>query len=285
MSRILGVCSWSLQPSSPEDLIERLAPTGATRLQLALDPLSSGAWDEAQTLERLRAAGLQVLSGMVQTVDEDYSTLESIRTTGGLRPDATWEANRAAAAANASLAARMGLDLISFHAGFLPEDPGDPERAKLIERLRVFTDVFREAGVHCALETGQESAPTLAAFLEELDRPNVGVNFDPANMLLYDKGDPVEALALLSPWVRQIHVKDAVRTATPGTWGEEVPAGTGQVDWDAFFDVVAARGLQVNLVIEREAGEARVADIATARQLAEAQLARIERHAPSGEAS
>ena len=275
MSRHIGVCSWSLQPASASQLVERLEPTGATYVQLALDPLRTGAWPEADALETLRAAGVQVLSGMVETAGEDYSTLESIRETGGLRPDATWDVNREAASANAKLARRMGLDLISFHAGFLPEEPGDPEREKLVGRLREFVDRFAAEGVRCAFETGQESAPTLAAFLEELDHESIGVNFDPANMLLYDKGDPVEALALLSPWVRQIHVKDANRTRTPGTWGEEVPAGTGEVDWDGFFDVVAARGLDVDLVIEREAGDARVADIATARALVDAQLRRI----------
>src|SRR6185369_16319577 len=106
-------------------------------------------------------------------------------------------------------------------------------------------------------ETGQEKAPTLLGVLSELDCPNVGVNFDPANMILYGKGDPVESLRLLASHVRQIHVKDAFPTLKPGTWGREVPAGQGAVDWDAFFEAALALPRQVHFVIEREAGQDR----------------------------
>jgi sugar phosphate isomerase/epimerase len=184
-----------------------------------------------------------------------------------VRPTAHWPANLAAARANAALARELGIGLVSFHAGFLPDDPADPERGVLVERLRAVADAFAEQGAVVALETGQETAPTLLGVLTELERATVGVNFDPANMLLYDMGDPVAALDALSPWVRQIHVKDAVRTATPGAWGREVPAGTGEVDWRAFFGVVRARDLDVDLVIEREAGDDRVGDVRAARAL------------------
>ena len=85
-------------------------------------------------------------------------------------------------------------------------------------------------------------------------------------MLLYDRGDPIEALELLAPRVLQIHVKDARRPTVPGTWGEEVAVGTGQVSWTSFFRTLADLGYQGDLAIEREAGDQRVADIKTARQ-------------------
>ena len=103
--------------------------------------------------------------------------------------------------------------------------------------------------------------------LEELEQPNVVVNFDPANMLLYGKGDPIEAVRVLAPWIRQVHVKDANQSADPGTWGEEVAVGTGQVDWPAFFSTLAEVGFTGDIVIEREAGDQRVADIRTAREV------------------
>src|SRR6185436_20556563 len=93
------------------------------------------------------------------------------------------------------------------------------------------------------------------------------------NMLLYDMGEPVAALLDLAHWVRQIHVKDARRTSQPGTWGTEVPVGTGEVDWARFFDVVAERRLAVDLLIEREAGDDRLGDIRRARALVERELA------------
>jgi len=124
-------------------------------------------------------------------------------------------------------------------------------------------------GSSIALETGQETAAAMAAFLKRVGRRNVGVNFDPANMILYDQGDPVEAVKALGPWIRQCHVKDAVRTRTPGTWGEEVPVGTGQVNWKAFFAALDAARFTGNLAIEREAGTQRVADIRSAKQFVE----------------
>jgi len=263
----LGICSWSLQPASAQELVERVALAGLEAVQLALDPLRSGDWPVDETVWTLETAGIALLSGMMGTKGEDYSTLETIKRTGGVRPDEHWEENRAAASANAELARRLGLDLITFHAGFLPEERASEERKVLIARLREIVDRFADEGVRAAFETGQESGPTLLAFLEELDRPAAGVNFDPANMILYDQGEPLEALDLLHAWVRQIHVKDARRTKTPGTWGEEVPVGDGDVDWRAFFALVREHGLDCDLLIEREAGGRRVADILHAKQV------------------
>ena len=84
-----------------------------------------------------------------------------------------------------------------------------------------------------------------------------GVNFEN----LRDMGDPVESLKALAPWVKQIHLKDAVRTTTPGQWGSEVPIGSGDVNWAAIFDGVKSAQLEVDMCIEREAGEDRTADI------------------------
>jgi L-ribulose-5-phosphate 3-epimerase len=122
-------------------------------------------------------------------------------------------------------------------------------------------------------ETGQERAETLLDVLDQLGRPTAGVNFDPANLLLYGMGDPVDALAQLAPHVRQIHVKDARAPRAAGRWGEELPAGTGDVRWDDFFAAAGRAGLRVDLMIEREAGEDRVGDIRRARDLVRARLA------------
>jgi sugar phosphate isomerase/epimerase len=262
----LAVCSWSLQPRSPQELAGHLRQIEIPRVQLALDPLREdpAAWGSAP--EVLRSAGVQIVSGMFGTVDEDYTSLESIRQTGGLVPDSTWEENWENVQATAALAQRLGLRLVTFHAGFLPHDVSDPEFEKLQHRLRLVADLFAARGIDVAFETGQETAETLHAFLEKLGRANVGVNFDPANMLLYDKGDPIAALRTLGRWVRQVHVKDARRTRTPGTWGDEVVVGTGQVDWRMFFAVLSELGFAGDCCIEREAGTQRAADIRAARQ-------------------
>ncbi len=271
----LAVCSWSLQPTSADDLFSKLAATGLTRLQIALDPIRTnegGGW--ADFGARASKRGVTLVSGMIATVGEDYSTLESIRRTGGVVPDATWPETWKNIQGDLDLASKLGLNLVSFHAGFLPHEESDPTFAKLQGRLRQIADLAATKKVQVALETGQEEAATLATFLKGLDRQNVGVNFDPANMILYDKGDPVAALKMLSPWLRQVHLKDAVRTRTPGEWGEEVRLGTGQVDWKAFFSTLDAVGFKGNLCIEREAGKERVADIRAAREYVEKLLAK-----------
>jgi L-ribulose-5-phosphate 3-epimerase len=134
-------------------------------------------------------------------------------------------------------------------------------------RLAEVAEIFAAADMEIGLETGQETADGLAALLVALQQPNVVVNFDPANMLLYGKGDPIQAVRVLAPWIRQVHVKDAIPTSVPGTWGEEVAVGTGQVDWQAFFTTLAEVGFTGDIVIEREAGTQRVADIRTAREV------------------
>lgn len=266
-SQRLAVCSWSLLATDPHDLAAKLKSTGIDRVQLALDSLREepAVWGGAQAV--LSQAGITIISGMFGCVGEDYSTLDSIRLTGGIAPDATWERNLENIRATVGIATSLGLNLVTFHAGFVPHDSEDPDFAKMVARLAAVAEIFAAADMTVALETGQETAAGLASLLVALDRPNVAVNFDPANMLLYGKGDPVEAVRLLGRWIRQVHVKDAVQSIIPGTWGEEVAVGTGQVDWPAFFAALAEVKFTGDLVIEREAGDQRVADIRTAREL------------------
>jgi sugar phosphate isomerase/epimerase len=260
----LAVCSWSLQPTGPEDLVQKLKATGLSRVQLELDPLRDAPKVWADTEKIFREAGVTIVSGMVRCLGEDYSTLDSIRVTGGIAPDATWEQNVKNISAAAAIAKKMGLKLVTFHAGFLPPDESHPTFAKMRQRLDTVADIFMVQNILLGLETGQETAQELGALLHKLNHPNIGVNFDPANMLMYDKGDPVKALHTLAPWIRQVHIKDAKRAKTPGTWGEEVIVGKGEVDWRGFFTTFKHVVFNVNLVIEREFGTSRAADICAA---------------------
>ena len=263
----IGVCSWSLQPNCPDSLVDLLGETGVESLQLALSPIveQPGVWGGA--VEKLRKAGIEIISGMMAMKDEDYSTLESIARTGGVRPDETWEANLTHAKEVAQLASEVGIDLVTFHAGFLPEHAADPEREKLIARLNDLAFLFDPYGIDIALETGQETATTLSEVLADINQPNLGVNFDPANMILYGKGDPVEALKKLARQVMQIHIKDALPSECPGEWGTEMPMGQGAVNWPGFFKIAREKVPPVNFIIEREAGANRIGDIRAAYEL------------------
>ncbi len=261
----LAVCSWSLQPTSPDQLFQNLETIGIRRVQLALDPLrdNPGVWGKfgAEAAKR----GVAIVSGMFGTVGEDYTTLDTIKASGGVVPDATWDQNWKNIQQIVGIAAQLKLKLVTFHAGFLPHEESDPSFAKLFQRISQIADLFSQRGISLGFETGQETAGTLSQFLKQLNRPTVGVNFDPANMILYGKGDPIVALRTLAPWLKQCHIKDANLTKTPGTWGEEVVVGTGQVDWKAFFATLRDVKFAGDCCIEREAGSQRVADIRAAR--------------------
>ena len=251
---------------TPEALVAHLREIGIPSVQLALDPLRENpdAWGKTAVL--LDAEGIEIVSGMFGTIGEDYSSLDAIRESGGVVPDEHWDANWANIQAVASIAAGLGLKIVTFHAGFLPHEESDPGFAKLLGRITQIADVFDANSIELGFETGQETADTLRLFLEKLDRPSVGVNFDPANMLLYDKGDPIDALETLAPFLKQCHIKDATQTKEAGTWGAEVTVGTGEVDWPAFFATLAKLGYEGDCCIEREADDQRVADIKTARK-------------------
>jgi sugar phosphate isomerase/epimerase len=265
----LAVCSWSLQANSPDELIGKLKQIGIPRVQLALDPLREkpGVWGDVG--KQLCANGFTIVSGMIGFVGEDYTTMETIHATGGVAPDETWDENWENVPKAAEIAARLGLKLVTFHAGFLPPNDKDPAYAKMHHRLDLIADVFAAKGIDVGFETGQETAAVLLEFLRKLGRKNVGVNFDPANIILYDNGDPLGALRDLGLWLKQIHIKDGVRTKVPGTWGEEVVAGTGEVPWRDFFRTLNELNFTGHCCIEREAGSSRIEDIRAAKELIE----------------
>jgi L-ribulose-5-phosphate 3-epimerase len=262
----LGVCSWCLRAADPQTLADMVELSGLGAVQLHLNPVCNKRATWGSVGRVLAARGIRIVSGMFSTIGEDYSTLESIRRTGGIVPDQHWEANWAIVENAARTAADLGLKLVSSHAGFLPEDPADPAFARIVERVARIGKGFGDSGVALLMETGQERPETLLRFLQAVHQrgaTTVGVNFDPGNMILYAMGDPIAALRKLLPHVGQVHIKDAIPTTKPGTWGQEVAVGQGQVDWNALVGML--RGSQVQaLTIEREVGPDPVKDIRAA---------------------
>ncbi len=178
----------------------------------------------------------------------------------GIVPDEAWERNRDLFFGAVEVTSDLGVRYMSMHLGFL--DHADPVYTrKIADRTRILADSAARRNVTVLLETGQETAAELQRFLRELDHPAVAVNFDPANMILYGKGNPAEALHILSPWIRHLHVKDALKTETPGTWGSEVPWGSGQVGEKEFLQALLKIGFEGTLAVEREAGNSRWEDI------------------------
>ena len=265
----IGVCSWSWRLPL-RDVAAQMEKSGVKGIHLALGPFISpdkrhGAAESAETFafvkEKVAKGDWVLMSTMIGMIGEDYSTLETIRKTGGIVPDATWEKNRRIVTRGAQLSQELGCAYMSTHAGFLDESNPKAFR-KFVERVSWMRDECRKYGVTLLLESGQETAEDLASFMARV--PGVGINFDPANMILYGKGNPREALKVLVPWIRQVHVKDAVPTKVPGTWGTEVPWGEGEVGGAAFIADLERAGYSGHYVIEREGGQNRAGDIAKA---------------------
>jgi sugar phosphate isomerase/epimerase len=261
---LVGVCSWSLQVQSIPELKRLTDRLGVNVVQIACGDPHHAAWDEGDRMpEATRAAGFQLTGAMLGFPGEDYTTPLTIQKTGGFGNPATRAERLERLAWALDRTRTLGLTDLMLHAGFLPE-PGDPDRKPFLDTLGRVSAMAAAKGVTVAFETGQETADLLRRTLDELKCANLKVNFDPANMLLYDKGDPLRAVEILAPDIRSVHVKDAVRTKTPGQWGEEVPLGQGEVNIRAFLQTLHRVGYRGPLCIEREVGdqEARVRDIA-----------------------
>ncbi len=260
----IGVCSWSLQVKSVAELTRLLDRLGIDVVQIACGDPHLTAWEEGDRLpEVARAAGFHMTGVMLGFPGEDYTTPQTIQKTGGFGNPATraerlqrfqWALDRTRA---------LGLSDLMLHAGFIPE-PQDPDRKPFLNTLAKVSELARAKGVTIGFETGQETADLLRRTLDELKCPNLKVNFDPANMLLYDKGDPIRAVEILGPDIRSVHVKDANRPQEPGRWGEEVPLGQGQANIRQFVKTLQKVGYRGPLCIEREVGnqEQRLADVA-----------------------
>ena len=260
----VGVCSWSLQVRSVPELQRLLGRLGIDAVQIACGDPQHATWEEGDRLPDVAStARLRMTGAMLGFLGEDYSTPQTIQRTGGFGDPSTRAERLKRLDWGLRQTRALGLTDLTLHAGFLP-DPGSPDRKPMLETLARAGDLAKGHGVTVAFETGQETADLLLQTLEELNNPNLKVNFDPANMLLYDKGDPSRAVEILAGHIRSVHVKDARRPKIPGTWGEEVPLGQGEVNIGRFVETLRRIGYSGPLCIEREVGnqEQRLADIA-----------------------
>jgi sugar phosphate isomerase/epimerase len=240
-----------------------MADLGVDSTQIACGDPHHADWAEGEAMPAAAlAAGFKMSGAMLGFPGEDYTTPQTIKETGGFG-QVELRAERLDRLAWALARTKeLGLADLMLHAGFLPE-PGDPGRKAFLDTLARAATMASDHGVTLAFETGQERAELLRRTLDDLASPHLKVNFDPANMLLYDMGDPVEAVRILGPDIRSVHAKDARRPKTPGEWGEEVPLGRGEVDFPRFLRALREVGFSGPIMVEREVGDqaARVADI------------------------
>ena len=260
----LGVCSWSLQVKSIRELKGFLEQLGINVVQIACGDPHHASWDEGEGLPAVALeSGIVMTGAMLGFPGEDYTTPQTIKETGGFGNTAlrAERIDRLKWALHRTMA--LGLSDLSLHAGFLPA-PGDPGRDAVLRTLAEVGRLAAARGLPLAFGTGLETGQVRRLTLDVLGLPNLKVNFDPANMLLYDMGDPIRAIEILAPDIRSVHVKDARRPTVSGSWGQEVPLGQGEVNIREFVNALRKNGYQGPLMIEREVGDqaARLRDVA-----------------------
>jgi len=185
---------------------------------------------------------------------ESYADIPTVQRTVGFIPPATRAEREARTLEISDFAAAVGVPSIALHVGFVPEDTADPGYIAVREMVRRVADHAARHGQTFALETGQEPAHVLLSFLKDLNRGNVRINFDPANMILYGTGDPIEALGVLGRSVISVHAKDGdwPPKGVPGALGTERPLGHGAVGIERFIAKLKEIGYRGTLNIERE---------------------------------
>lgn len=247
----IGVCSWALNVKSVKELRTLCDSLGVNVIQIACGDPFHAAWEEGDQMpEAALDAGFQMSCTMLGFPGEDYATPQTIHATGGFGPKHLREERLARFEWALDRTKQLRLSDIMFHAGFVPTQ-SDEDYQPFLRTLGRAADLAADRDVTCALETGQESSGHLLAFIKDLARPNVKINFDPANLLLYDTDDPLPALKAVGHLVRSVHVKDAQRPRKPGDWGTELPLGEGDVNILAFVQTLYDLGYRGPLCVER----------------------------------
>lgn len=203
--------------------------------------------------EQLNQMGVQCTAVFGGFEGESYADIPTVVQTVGLVPADTRQSRLQEMLEISDFAHWLGCDTVALHLGFIPHDPEADGYADIV-------DVTRQLCDHCAghqqflhLETGQETAEGLLEFIKQVDRENLKINFDPANMILYGTGEPIEALRSVGAHVRSIHCKDGTWSDQPGeTWGAEVALGKGDVGMEKYLQTLKEIGYDGPLTIERE---------------------------------
>ncbi len=184
---------------------------------------------------------------------ESYADIPTVEQTVGLVPLSTRASRLQEMKEISDFAKMLNCPVVALHLGFVPHDTSSPEYQTIVQTTRELCDYVTTHGQNLHLETGQETADGLVQFIDDVARENLFVNFDPANMILYGTGEPIEALKKLGSRVRSVHCKDAKWAANPGEeWGQEMPLGEGAVNMQRYLQTLKEIGYTGPLTIERE---------------------------------
>ncbi|HJN12460.1 MAG: sugar phosphate isomerase/epimerase family protein [Pirellulaceae bacterium] len=223
--------------------IQLHAPAKATRTQENAD----------RFLARLAELGITLTAVFGGFEGESYVDIPTVSKTVGLVPPETRAARTQEMKEIADFAKMLKCNVVALHLGFVPHDTSDPLYGEVLTITREICDHCEAHGQALHLETGQETADALLQFIGDVQRDNLFINFDPANMILYGTGEPIEALKKVGKYVRSIHCKDGTWADKPGEeWGQEVPLGEGDVGFETYLRTLDEISYVGPLTIERE---------------------------------
>jgi len=249
---------------APEATFRRVHDLGFTNCFLSLDGYINGFTPAiaAQFGELLSKYSL--VATTVEVVGPQPLVWNFLRgpSTIGLVPPTTRAARIDALRQVSDFAKILGIPQVQTHCGFIPEDPADPLYPGAVEAIRSVTQHCQDNGQYFLMETGQETPTTMSRMLRDVALPNLAVGLDTANLILYGKANPVDAVDILGPHVRSIHAKDGRWPTNPSELGEEVLIGKGLVDFKQVFTKLHQLGYSGAVTIEREtSGPQQIEDV------------------------
>jgi L-ribulose-5-phosphate 3-epimerase len=248
----IGAMFWAGR--DPLETLREVKSLGVSAGQLGVPgdmPLEGAAeaWSAA-----LKQEDFTIVTVFCAYTGESYADIPTVEQSVGFVPKNTRAEREQRTKDVSHFAAGIGVKSIACHVGFVPEDKNDPEYIAVRDVVRRICDHAALHGQTFALETGQERAELLLEFLKDVDRQNLGINFDPANLIMYGSGDPIQAVDVLHLHLLSVHCKDGVwpPKLPKGALGTERPLGEGEVGMDKFIEKLKQVGYKGTLNVERE---------------------------------
>jgi L-ribulose-5-phosphate 3-epimerase len=264
----LGVVTNATGKGGPEAAIEKVHSLGfpTCQVHVGMSPPSI----EAPLRDALAKYNVEATAVMTQGEGRNVWDYYQGPLTIGIVPPATRAARIDALKRASDLAKKLGIEAVHTHCGFIPENPNDPLYNEAVAAIRDVASHCKSNGQTFMMETGQETPITLLRAIQDTGLDNIRVNLDTANLILYDKGEPVGALEVIGKYVHGLHAKDGLYPTDPKKLGKEVPIGEGRVNFPAVIEGLKKLNYTGPITIEREiSGPKQEADLRASKTFLE----------------